>query len=124
MSYRIVVCVQGQLAQEAHPSKLAKFLSELPNPQPIGAFLTADGDRRRLPKYERSYSEKIGLAEFVATNGLRVVYLSIDRVTKDQADRIAESMNTAPIANWDVDTFRGILKAILGNAFETEDVAS
>jgi hypothetical protein len=54
----------------------------------------------------------------VATDGMRVVYVSIDRLSEDQARRIAESLATRNIELWDKESVCKVLVDILGADFE------
>jgi hypothetical protein len=70
-----------------------------------------------------TYNKTGGVAESVATNGIRVVYVSIDLVSEDQAKGIAASLASTRIELWDQDAVRQVLVGILGAEFDTKDVA-
>jgi hypothetical protein len=61
-----------------------------------------------------TYNKTGGVAESVATNGIRVVYVSIDLVSEDQAKRIAASLVSTRVELWDQDGVRQVLVGILG----------
>jgi hypothetical protein len=58
----------------------------------------------------------------VATNGMVVVYMSVDRVSEDQAKLIAASLADRRVELWDEDSVRKVLVDILGTDFESMDV--
>ena len=51
-----------------------------------------------------------------------VVYMSVDRVSEDQAKLIAASLADRRVELWDEDSVRKVLVDILGTDFESMDV--
>jgi hypothetical protein len=122
MARRQVRYVVLQLAKETDPRDLAESYSELRDSIPIFKFLE-DFRRRRPWETKYDYYANGRIAECIATNGMRAIYLSVDRVTRDEADRIVETMKAiTPIEIWDESRFHDVLKAILGEDYATKDV--
>jgi hypothetical protein len=123
MSIRNFLYIAAQLTEGSEPSVLAQsFYSRIRDAGPILKWLTDDCRERRNTTYRDAYGKSGGVAENVATNGARVVYMSIDRVSEDQAKRIAASLATRRVELWDRESVRQVLVDILGADFETESV--